>query len=188
MTGKTVKIYPAPPISEKEILRYAGGGDEKVSELLSCCLDEIREKLTYKACMSKTEISVIGETVDFGFAKVSSAHLSRNLKDCKKAVIFAATVGIAPDRLIARYCVTSPAKALLFQAIGAERIEALCDAVCAEIENRRPRFSPGYGDLPLDFQRDIFRLLDCERSIGVTLNNSLLMTPSKSVTAIVGIL
>ena len=51
----------------------------------------------------------------------------------------------------------------------------------------KPRFSPGYGDLPLSMQTDIFRVLDCPRKVGLTLNNSLLMSPSKSVTAIMGI-
>ena len=80
---------------------------------------------------------------------------------------------------------------MFFQAIGAERIESLCDAFCAEREAEglrlRPRFSPGYGDLPLELQRDLFRGLDCSRKIGLTLNESLLMSPSKSVTAIAGI-
>ena len=82
-----------------------------------------------------------------------------------------------------------------FQAIGAERVEALCDAFCADVKRRaaeeglcpRPRFSPGYGDVPLELQRDIFRVLDCPRKIGLTLNGSLLMTPSKSVTAVIGL-
>lgn len=51
----------------------------------------------------------------------------------------------------------------------------------------RPRFSPGYGDLPLALQRDIFHALDCARKIGLTLNDSLMMSPAKSVTAIIGI-
>lgn len=51
----------------------------------------------------------------------------------------------------------------------------------------KPRFSAGYGDLPLEVQKDIFRVLDCPRKIGLTLNDSLLMSPTKSVTAIVGI-
>ena len=90
-----------------------------------------------------------------------------------------------------RYTSLSPAKALFFQAIGAERIESLCDTFCAELKENglqlRPRFSPGYGDLPLDLQKDLFRVLDCSRKIGLTLNESLLMSPSKSVTAIIGI-
>ena len=50
-----------------------------------------------------------------------------------------------------------------------------------------PRFSPGYGDLPLSAQKNIFAVLDPERRIGLTLNSSLLMSPSKSVTAFVGL-
>ena len=52
----------------------------------------------------------------------------------------------------------STAKALLFQAIGAERIESLCKEFCKEMGLAakgkgyvvRPRFSPGYGDFPLE--------------------------------------
>ena len=107
-----------------------------------------------------------------------------------RAIIFAATVGLAPDRAIARYGVSSPTKALVFDAIGAERIESLCDCFCKEIGNEkklRPRFSAGYGDLSIGVQRDIFRLLDCSKNIGLTLGESLIMTPSKSVTAIIGV-
>ena len=81
------------------------------------------------------------------------------------------------------------------QAIGAERIEALCDSLCEELKSSlktegktsKPRFSPGYGDLPLSFQKDVFRVLEPEKRIGLTLNASLLMSPTKSVTAIIGI-
>ena len=94
------------------------------------------------------------------------------------------------DRLIAKYNRISPSKALIFQAIGAERAESLCDLFCDEMKEKystNPRYSPGYGDLPLDIQRDIFAVLDCPRKIGLTLNDSLLMSPSKSVTAIIGV-
>ena len=50
-----------------------------------------------------------------------------------------------------------------------------------------PRFSPGYGDLNINVQRDIFTHLDLSRKIGVTLNESLIISPSKSVTAIIGL-
>ena len=51
----------------------------------------------------------------------------------------------------------------------------------------RPRYSPGYGDLPLEMQRDISRILNMPKEIGVSLTQSLLMTPSKSVTALIGV-
>ena len=105
--------------------------------------------------------------------------------------MFCATIGLDIDRLIAKYGVVSPAKALVFQAIGAERIESLCELFCeemgAEYGNLKPRFSPGYGDLDLAFQSAIFGALECPKKIGVTLTDTLLMTPSKSVTAVMGI-
>ena len=104
------------------------------------------------------------------------------------------TIGLEMDRLIARYKRVSPVYTLLLQAIGAERVESACNALEEKLrcslmpgESLRPRFSPGYGDLPLALQKDVFQALDCERRLGLTLTDSLLMVPSKSVTAIVGI-
>jgi cobalamin-dependent methionine synthase I len=51
----------------------------------------------------------------------------------------------------------------------------------------RPRFSPGYGDLSLSVQSDLLNVLDARRNIGLTLSDSLMMIPQKSVTAIVGL-
>ena len=50
-----------------------------------------------------------------------------------------------------------------------------------------PRYSPGYGDVPLSVQKDICRELDCAKTVGITLTESLLMIPEKSVTAVIGI-
>ncbi len=121
--------------------------------------------------------------------------LSRHLQNCPKVILFAATVGLTIDRMIQRHFVTEPAIAVWLNAIGSERVEALCRLFCTELkadyaaEGLVPieRFSPGYGDLPLAFQKDIFTLLDCPRKIGVTLNQSLLMSPEKSVSALVGL-
>ena len=92
--------------------------------------------------------------------------------------------------MIAKYGAISPSRAFMLQAIGAERIEALCNKFNSEISAKSqtaPRFSPGYGDLPIELQREIFLALDCPKRIGLTLNQSLLMSPTKSVTAIIGI-
>ena len=130
--------------------------------------------------------------MDLGFATTTSRDLQKNLAGCSSGLVFAATVGLGIDRLIARYARISPTKALLFQAIGAERIESLCEVFCRELSEDQgeyllhPRFSPGYGDLPLAFQKDIFARLDCPKNIGLHLNQSLLLSPTKSVTALVG--
>ena len=114
--------------------------------------------------------------------------LLKNLYGCKEVIIFAATLGAQFDRLLLRYSKVSPAKAVIFEAIGTAEIERVCDEFCCKVNRfTKPRFSPGYGDLPLEVQKEIFKVLDCPRKIGLTLNESLLMSPSKSVTAIVGI-
>ena len=172
------KTYEAPPVDRREILRYAGvrGDAPEIEILLEECLAEAMDKLTYKVCYGEFPVSF--------FDSVGSKGLKNHLEGCNKAVIFAATVGIGIDRLIARYASVSPTKSLLFGAIGAERIEALCEIFNKEYGGSR--FSPGYGDLPLEFQKEIFRALDCPRKIGLSLNESMLMSPSKSVTAIIG--
>ncbi len=183
-----VKTYEDLPINKREILRYAGckDVDESVLALLEDCLAEIEGAWTYKVCYGTFELTVEGDFCDLGVLRICSKDLAKNLAGCCEVVLFAATVGVVPDRLIARYSRLSPAKALMFQAIGAERVEALCDAFCAEMGGKKPRFSPGYGDLSMVVQKEIVGLLDCSKRIGVTLNESLLMSPTKSVTALMG--
>lgn len=190
------EVFAAPPVRRDEILRYAGvrQAPPEVSTLLEEALQEAQQCLSYKICWQKLPVRMCDSGLDLTFAKTQSERLRKHLTDCSYIILFGATVGIGLDRLIARYGKTAPAKALLLQAIGAERIEALCDAFSQKIRetaaadglSATSRFSPGYGDLPLELQRDIFRALNCGR-IGLTLNDSLMMSPSKSVTAIIGI-
>lgn len=185
----TVRECAPPPFSVADALRYAGCRtvSEDMAALAEACFDELRGGLCYRVCYAELTVSVTGDTCDFGVFSLTSADLSRYLRGCRRVVLFAATVGVAPDRLIQRYSRVSPSRALMLQAVGAERIEALCDAFCATLDGALPsRFSPGYGDLPLAAQKDALRVLEAHR-IGVCLNDSLLMSPTKSVTAFVGI-
>lgn len=187
-------------INEREIWRYSGyyGIKDNIDCELARELDDtitlLKDSFTYKVCYRRLDISWEAGMPVLPF-ECNSRNLATCLNNCSEIIIFAATIGINIDRMIARYQRISPTKALLMQAYGAERIECLCDVFCREIKNEAvlshrtitPRYSPGYGDMPLDKQKDIFALLDCSRQIGISLNESLLMTPSKSVTAIFGI-
>lgn len=191
------KSYDEPPIRESEILRYSGT-KEASSEVLSLmreCIDEARGLLSYKVCYIEVPIRRDGDNIILGTLATASKDLEKNLSGCEDAFVFAATVGARLDHLIKRYGTVSPAKAFMLGAYGAERIESLCDAFYDDILGKasesgkylRPRFSPGYGDLPIEFQKEIFSVLDCPRKIGLSLNESLLMSPTKSVTAVIGI-
>lgn len=187
-----VKLYSPeelPPVNRREVFRYARAGNpsEPENALLDRCLAELLPFLTYQAAWAEYPVKITGDHLQLGFCETDSADLAKNLRECGRIVLFAATVGIAPDRLAQKYSRVSPVKALFLESVGNERIEALCDVFCAGFDNACPRFSPGYGDLPLALQKEIIAVLDCPRQIGLTLNESLLMTPSKSVTAIMGI-
>lgn len=197
MSAVLTEALTLPPISEREVLRYMGAREatDEVRALLQGVIDEARDCFSGRVCAMECAASIDGSTVDLGFCRVESRDLAKALAGCESVLILAATVGMEIDRLIARYQRISPARALALQALGAERVEALCDAFCnARAEgyskqglSLRPRFSAGYGDLPLSLQRELFRALDCPKRIGLTLNESLLMSPTKSVTAIVGL-
>ena len=188
-----IKTYNPPKINKREILRYARveQTDEQIEALLDRCIAETEATLSYKICYARLPSSVEGDAVDLGFAKVTSRSLALCLKECDGIILFCATVGVELDRLIKKYSLLSPATAVILQALGSERVEALCDEFCADMAEEtkrelRPRFSPGYGDLTLELQRDIFATL-CPSKIGVALSDNLFMTPSKTVTAIIGI-
>ncbi len=123
--------------------------------------------------------------------EVDSVDLKRHLVGCKRVILMAATVGAEADRIRMRAAVKSPVDQLIYDALGTEAIEHICDTFCREMAEKygklTSRFSPGYGDLPLDYQKNMIALLDTNRKIGLSLTDSLLMSPTKSVTAIVGI-
>ena len=188
---------PLSPFNKKEILRYCGvpSHSPDLDDLIDECINELQGKISNCVCFKEFPVTLNDGICDLGFIKTDSSLVKRHLGGCSSIVLFAATVGIGIDRLIARYSRLSPSKALIFQAIGAERIESLCDSFENLVSQKYAlagksilrRISPGYGDLPLDTQREIFSVLSCHSKIGLSLNESLLMSPSKSVTAIIGI-
>ena len=190
-----VRYFSEPPVNRREVLRYAGVrgmADATLFSLLDGCLAEALEGLFYRVCYTEHTVRGTDGGLSLDYATVKSADLAKCLAGCDRAITFVATVGATPDRMVARYGDVTPARALLHQAIGAERIEALCDAFLLALAREQglsfcPRFSPGYGDLSLTVIGDIFRVLNPERHIGVSLTDALLMVPTKSVTAIVGI-
>lgn len=192
-----LESFAPPEVDRREVLRYAGVREcDKVTDaLLTRCISEAEDKLSYKVCYSVFDLSLRGDEVDLGFVIARSRTLAKRLDGCEKILVFCATVGSEMDRLIAKYNILSPATAVILQALGSERVEALCDAFCEKTDESvkgedyscTPRFSPGYGDLSLDIQRDIFNALDCTKKLGVSLNDDLFMLPTKSVTAIVGL-
>lgn len=184
----------------RAVSRYLGYGRTAPDAATQALMERLRPlflaAVDCRACCLEVPVSVEGDRVRFsGCAPVSSRSLAKNLEGCSSALLFAATIGAAADRQRRYAAVRSPAEAVVLDAMGTAGIEAFCDRLCDGWRQEyaakglflRPRFSPGYGDLPLEFQGTLLPLLDSGRQAGITLTESLLMTPQKSVSAIVGL-
>ena len=186
----------------KETARYLGYRksvvpEEKVSELIQKGAEEMRNVMNPQSVFEVFSLELNEERQEISFADVTikSRDLMNNLKACRKVALMACTIGPQADALIRRNSSLNPVYASILQATGAMYIEEVVDFTNAEIKKiageqglrTRPRYSPGYGNVPLEIQREFFRLLPCTR-IGLTLMDTLIMAPEKSVTAFVGMM
>jgi len=117
-----------------------------------------------------------------------------HLKGSNKVVLMGATLGLEVDKRIKYYQYKDLAKSFILDACASALIEEVCNDLEKEIKSNlemsvkmTSRFSPGYGDLPLNFQEKISRILSLEKNIGVTINENNILIPRKSVTALIGI-
>ncbi len=196
MTPQGIRSFDEPDFVRREILRYAmcgGCDDEKMLSFMEDCIDECKKFAQFSYRVSYCVVPIVsldeesGE-IDMDVLKITSRSLAGNLAGCKEAIVFAATVGPGIDRLIRKYTKLDPVKALFMQAIGAERVETICNRFCDSYPQKlRPRFSPGFGDLALSVQPDVLSITNARKNLSITLDEGFLMSPSKSVTAFVGI-
>ena len=197
MTGFAgIKSFDTPEYNRREILRYAmcpGCTEEGMLGLMEDCIKECEASasFSYRVCYALLPVIKIdaksGE-VDLTHIKTVSKSLAGNLEGCSEVVLFAATVGPGIDRIIKKYSKLDPVRALFMQAIGAERVETMCNLFCDTYpEKLRPRFSPGFGDLTLAIQPEILKILNASKNLSITLDEGFLMSPTKSVTAFAGI-
>lgn len=184
-------------LDRNEILRYMRMGRSVPDEALSARIDVLETEVLaaarprYVARSERVSCRRVGESaeVTVGPLTFASQDLARCLRDAPRAYLFAATLGHDVDRLLRRYGATSAADLLIAQAVAATAVEQYIDEVERTLDGpRTPRFSPGYGDLPLSVQPDFLAAVDARKALGITLTDTFLMIPSKSVTAIIGVL
>ena len=186
------------PISKSEAARYMGikgEPDENIKALLDRCEPIVREKLrpAYVYRESTVELVDKGVKLPEPGLLLTGKDIKRHLSGCTRVVVMAATVSAEADKLIRRAAVTDMAESLAVDCLCSAAVEQLCNRAEEEIFSvvsapyRTWRFSPGYGDLPIALQRELLTALNAQRRIGLTVTDSFLLVPSKSVTAIIGI-
>ena len=193
--GETINLGD---VSRREILRYMGCRGEvprQVLELAEKGLAMLGEVLDFRYEVREFPLSLSGERIETECFQTCSRNLAKNLKDCDSLLLFGATLGIRVDQLIRRTSRQDVSLALALQAGAAAVLEECCDQSCTELKKQyirkglylRPRFSPGYGDFPLNCQPAILAGLDAGKRLGIRLTEGCLMLPTKSVTAVMGI-
>lgn len=165
---------------------------EKVNKCRDDLLRIIRPAYTYK--IFDIETADNGTAVKGTSLVLTGNSVKEHLEGCHAIAAMAVTLSGYADSYIRRAEITDMADALIADSLCTAAVEQVCDGAEAEIKQALPddiymtwRFSPGYGDLPLDIQPALLRVLNAEKLIGLTINDSLIMLPRKSVTAIIGL-
>lgn len=186
-------------IRTKEAVRYLGYGrhaiDERTLELIRDSFKELEQVADVRFVYRIFEITEQNENeLIIGTLKIQSKNLSKNLKGCREVVVFGATLGIGVDLLMKKYSISDMTKAVVLQACAAAFLEENCDQMQKQIAEEldkglylRPRFSPGYGDFSVFHQQELLQMLEASKKIGLTMTEGYMLTPSKSVTALMGI-
>ena len=181
----------------RETARYMGykhGAEpsEEVCELVEEAYEElckvIQPKYIYKEYeFTRTNDGIIVDGIEF-----KSKKFLNHIKNSTSVILFGATLGQGADALIRKYSVTDIALTAVAQAVAASMVENLCDQACEELKNtitgeHKYRFSPGYGDFDISSQEDFFKLIPMSKQLGVSLSDGFMMTPTKTVTAFIGV-
>ena len=184
-------------IPREEVLRYLGcpgTEDPATLALVEGCsarlLAAARPKWTYR--VFDLAVQTDGVRLDCGLL-LPGRDLAAHLRGGSRAALLAATLSAPVDALLRRAQAEDLAAAVALDCCATAAVEAVCDLAEAEIRVRFPgcsfpfRFSPGYGDLPIELQDPILRLLDAPRRVGLCATDRHILTPRKSVTAVLGI-
>lgn len=185
-------------VDRRQAFRYAGMHAEP-DAVLSALADDCEKQLLSAISVKYTyRIYPLESTSDGIACKGSSLILTgrdiaSHLEGCDRAVLLCVTLSAAADRCIRAAQTEHITAGLIMDAMASAAVEQVCDLaereILAELPDLYPtwRFSPGYGDLPLALQGDFLAAVDAMRRVGVTVSDSGLLLPRKSVTAIIGL-
>jgi len=188
-------------INKEEVLRYLGYKgqdiDENLNETIEECREEIKKVITPRVIYSYKNIKISDDGVEVITTNLilKGKDIKEHLKNSTECVLMAVTLGNDIERQTRLYEKTNLTKALILDACATTAVEEVCDIVENSVKEKAIldgmnitfRYSPGYGDLPLDVQNSFLRALDAQKKIGLTVSENNLLFPRKSVTAIIGI-
>ena len=187
-------------IPKDEVLRYLGYKNQEINDDLNRKIDgiiiETEKNLSVKYMYKLFDIvhSEDGVLIDKTNVVMHGEDIKKHLSKCKRCILIAVTIGADIEKKIMALQVSSINDAFIMDACATAAVECACDELESIIANSindcsiTYRYSPGYGDFPIDFQPKLLGLLDSGKKIGLYANRSNILTPRKSVTAVIGVL
>ena len=184
-------------IPVEEALRYMGAAkaDAETRRLAEETAEMLEKRLRPRFLWRSFPIDRKGAEIRLEGSEIRlpGSLAEKMLAECDTAVLLVCTLGAEFDRMMQEWEKRDMARAAVMDVCGSAWTEAVCDEAEEEIRGRFPgrfltdRFSPGYGDLPLELQKGFLQALDAGRKLGITANDSFLLLPCKSVTAVIGL-
>ena len=193
-------VYNAPLLSidAKETRRYAGlqkAVDFDEEKILAACEDArlmAAPKGIWEVYDYDCENQVIKSAPP---CTIQGNKIGQHLAGCEKIIALSATVGEeVEEEVTRRFNAGEYSTAVIMDAAATAAVEQIADGMekaltpkmAAQGFAMKWRFSPGYGDWPLEQQPELIRLAHADKS-GVSLSSSLMLMPRKSITAIIGL-
>lgn len=199
MVNRVPYMPESPPnVDMGEVFKYLGYGknppDDETVRKVKECSEKLRAAVVPRCVYAAFPIKTDGGIPALEGCSLTLAgnDISAHLKGCDTAVLMAVTLSEHADRLIRRCRAEDLMLGLIMECCADAAVEDLCDRAENEIKSRfkgkffRARYSPGYGDFPLTAQEEFLRVLDAQRIIGLCATGSSILTPRKSVTAVIG--
>lgn len=197
-------------INYEEVLRYLGYKgqdiDDNLKEIIDKCINLTKNRINPRYILRvypierRIKVEGIGSKkylVDLKGTNITldSKDIYNLLEECSECLVMASTLGLDIEREIKKYSYVDLTKGIVTDSCATTAIEEVCNIVentyrRGLIENGKyltTRYSPGYGDLSIETNRQLINLLDTQNKIGLTITESNIMIPRKSVIAILGI-
>jgi len=178
----------------KGITQLSALSQEHIERAIDAGVSLIELKGCYRRLLAKENdgyLVVLSQGLRF-----RSQSLGHMLTGCEEALLMSVTAGsLIVEAIHANAVDADMSSSVVFDAVASEMVESglnwITELVTREIIRERRcfterRFSAGYGDLIIQAQKDFYTTLRLEK-LGVTINESYMLIPEKTVTAIIGI-
>ncbi len=191
--GRPLPVEKPEQIDLAQAARYFGARgepDTATRALLERCAAPVLAAAAPRAVWLVAGVDALTEA-----GILCGEDVQKHLEGCAEAILLAVTLGAGVDAQIRRAGIGDIAAGVASDALGSALAEQAADAAEAELRNEMARqgkyltgrFSPGYGDWDIRVQKRVAAALDTPRRAGLCVTDADLMTPRKSVTALLGV-